>query len=211
MMNDDPTAREVLLSAVRILVEVAEAKDDYFAGYMRAVERLAVELARVLELGEEAQQKLRVAAILKDIGRIGLQDAVINKRGRLSASEQKHIQSHVHLSEKIVAGLFQDEELCSLVRHHHEWYDGMGYPDGLAGERISLGARILGVADAFVAMTQDRSYRSARTVSEALHEISAKSGSQFCPTVVASLLIIIHPELVESDQGRASPETAEDS
>jgi len=186
--KDQPAATQVLSKAIQALVEVLEAKDKFFVGYTKAVMELSDRLAAALSLPEKLRQTLRLAALLHDIGRVGLRDEVVNKQGRLTAEEQAHIASHVVIGEQILVHLFSDKEILSLVRHHHEWYNGKGYPEGLSGEAIPLGARILAVADACVAMTQDRPHRARKSDKEALREICAQTGAQFCPQVVAALM-----------------------
>lgn len=197
-MNKSSDGQQALLGTIRALIEFAEAQDKHFAGYTKAVGDLAGQLATVLSLSEQSKQKLRMAALLHDLGRIGLRQEVLNKNGPLSPAEEEHLRSHVALGGKALAHVIDDEETLAMIRHHHEWYDGRGYPDRLSGEAIPLGARLLAVADAFVAMTQTRPHRPAKGADQALQEIRQGAGKQFCPRGVEALV-----KVMESPQAEA--------
>jgi len=187
-MSDATDKQEAFVGAIRALIEIVEAQDEYFVGYTKAVGGLAARLAAALSLSEQARQRLRMAALLHDIGRIGLRSDVVNKEGALSPSEKEHIQSHVVLGERVLRHVLHDEETLSLIRHHHECYNGQGYPDKLSGEAIPLESRILAVADAFVAMTQTRPHRPARSAEKACRDVQEGAGTQFCSRVVDALV-----------------------
>ena len=118
----------------------------------------------------------------------GIREAIIHKEKSLNEAEFEHITTHAALGEKILAPVIDDPAILEMVRHHHEWYDGSGYPDGLAGDQISCGARILSVADMYDAMTSDRPYRIAVSHDIAVGELSRQSGIQFDPGVVDGCL-----------------------
>src|SRR3954452_25320708 len=151
-------------------------------GHARRVARYAAATAGRLSLPREMVAKVRRAAILHDIGKVQVSAAIIDKPGQLSDEEYESVQAHAEAGAEMLAGL--DPELAAIVRHHHERVDGRGYPDGLAGEEIPLGARIIAVADTFDALTSRRPYRSARRRRQALALLVAEAGSQLDPGVV---------------------------
>jgi HD-GYP domain-containing protein (c-di-GMP phosphodiesterase class II) len=126
--------------------------------------------------------------VIHDIGKIGVPDSVLLKRGELDGGEREAIREHPVTASYILADLELPQIVKQMARSHHERFDGSGYPDGLTGEEIPLAARVLSVADALDAMTSDRPYRRALPLDEALKEIEAKAGTQFCPTVVSALV-----------------------
>jgi response regulator RpfG family c-di-GMP phosphodiesterase len=191
---------------IRALVTVLEAKDKYTEGHSVRVTRYAVEIARALGLPEATIGVIRYGGILHDVGKVGIVDAVLQKPGRLTAEELRHIQQHPVLGWAIIAPLSFLREEALVVRHHHEWYDGRGYPDGLAGEAIPLTARVLAVADAFDAMTSTRPYRPALRVAEAVAELEKGAASgQFDPTIVRAFVEVLtrDPALARLAEGRA--------
>ena len=192
----------MLSKAIHALIEVLEAKDACSVGFAKEVARVSDRLAGAMGLADDSRQAVCLAALLHDVGRVALRDDVIHKNGRLTSEELDHVKTHPVISEHILRHLFSSPEVLSAVRHHHEWYDGLGYPAGLAGEAIPLGARILSVADGFVAMTQERPHRRCWSVEEALREIEARSGRQFCPAVVSVLREVVAGE--SSGRGRSA-------
>jgi len=183
--------RQMLGRAIHALVEIMEAKDKYSVGYAREVAALAERVGAVMGLAERAVHAMRIGALLHDVGRVGLRDEVVNKGGPLNVHEQAHIATHPVVGEQILKHLFDDPEILSVVRHHHEWYNGRGYPDALAEDVIPLTARIVAVADAYVAITQDRPHRLRKSPRAAVREICTRTGTQFCPKVVGSLLEVM--------------------
>ncbi len=175
--------RRMFISSVRTHAHTIEAKDSYTKGHCERVEQISMLLAG--EMGMESQQEFEfsVACILHDIGKIGVPEQILNKPGKLTEEEQLIMNRHPEIGGEIVRQMY-GLNLSPVVRHHHEWFDGSGYPDGLSGEKIPLGARIIAVADAFDAMTTSRPYREGRTFAEALAEVKAYSGRQFDPNVV---------------------------
>jgi HD-GYP domain-containing protein (c-di-GMP phosphodiesterase class II) len=147
------------------------------------VTETAVATAKELNLSEESIEKIRLAGLIHDIGKIGVKGTVLNKPGGLIEEEYQHIKSHPGVGEHILNPIVDDEEILKIVRHHHERYDGNGYPDGLKGEQIPLGARILAVADTYDAMTSERPYREAMSIEVACAEIKHGKGTQFDPAV----------------------------
>ncbi|HEY3358994.1 MAG TPA: GAF domain-containing protein [Polyangia bacterium] len=176
---------------IRSLAYALEARDAYTRGHSERVTAFALKIADELGLGPEQRQILAHAGMLHDIGKIGVADAILNKPYILSEDDRKIIENHPQFGGTILAPIRFLAEVQVLVRHHHERYDGSGYPDHLAGEAIPLGARIIAVGDAYDAMTSDRPYRKALSHADALAEIRAKSGSQFDPRMVEIFLRII--------------------
>lgn len=171
------------------LANALEAKDNYTANHASEVADLAVELGRELGLGEEALEQLRYAAIFHDIGKIAIPDAILNKPGPLDEDEREVMMRHPVIGAEMIEPIpFLAAEVREMVRHDHEHFDGSGYPDGLAGERIPLGARIILVVDSYHAMTSDRPYREAMASEEAKAELARCSGTQFDPAVVGAFV-----------------------
>ena len=157
------------------------------AEHSRCVATVAVRVGRRLRLGAVELHDLRYAAELHDLGKVGLPDAVLLKPGPLAADEWDLVRQHPALGEELVGVLPELAPAARFVRHHHERIDGGGYPDGLRGEAIPEASRVLAVADAFVAMAEDRPYRAALDPDEAAEELRAGSGTQFDARVVEAL------------------------
>jgi hypothetical protein len=175
------------LQTITSLARTIEAKDPYTGGHVERVADYAVALARELGFDEEALAAVAVGSIVHDIGKVGIPDQVLLKPGRLDDAEWAEMQRHPRISSYILDELELPDVVKQMARHHHERYDGRGYPDGLAGEAIPLAARILSVADALDAMTSDRLYRGALSFEQAVSEIRRHAGSQYCPRVVGAL------------------------
>lgn len=173
-----PFSAEELLE---ILAAVVDAKDPYTAGHSRRVALLSVAVADQMALGEEIRGHLWAAGYLHDIGKLGVPLRILTKPGRLSEEEMATVRTHTGLGGDVLAGVTALEHLAPAARHHHERWDGAGYPDGLEGEAIPLLARILAVADSYDAMTTSRAYRGSRGHLVAMEEIVHEAGSQFAP------------------------------
>jgi len=182
--------RASFLNAITALAYALEAKDIYTSGHSQRVTEISVAIARELGMPQDSIDKIRLAGLVHDIGKIGIRESVLNKPASLTDEESKHIKSHCEAGERILTPIVEDEEILKAVRHHHERYDGMGYPDGLRGEQIPLGARILAVADTFDAMTSERPYRAAMSDEAACAEIERCKGTQFDPEVADAFLRI---------------------
>ena len=172
------------LSGIQSLVRALEAKDPLTRGHSDRVAEFAAALAAGFP-GVDPEM-VRLGARLHDIGKIGIRSTVLRKPGPLTVDERDHIRSHPSIGEQILAPMLEERIILDIVRHHHERWDGRGYPDGLAGEAIPLAARIVAVADSFDAMTTHRPYRPARTAEQAVAEIEAEAGHQFDPAVAAA-------------------------
>jgi HD-GYP domain-containing protein (c-di-GMP phosphodiesterase class II) len=171
-----------------LLGDVVESDDAYTGSHSRDVVNLAIEVGRRMRLDEETLRDLEFSALLHDIGKIAVPKEIINKPGRLTASEWEVMKRHTIDGQRMlenVGGVLA--RVGAIVRASHEDYDGTGYPDGLAGEEIPIEARICSACDAFSAMTTDRPYRPAMPAAEALAELRRCSGTQFDPVVIATL------------------------
>jgi putative nucleotidyltransferase with HDIG domain len=174
-------------AALEALSATVDARDTYTAGHSRSVRELALTLGRELALPPAALDRLAQAALLHDIGKIGVPDTVLLKDGPLSQQEWQLMRAHAEDGARIIERLGYLDDVVPAIRHHHERFDGRGYPDGLLGDSIPLAARIIHVADALDAMVTKRVYRPARTGEEALAEIRTGRGTDFCPRCVDAL------------------------
>lgn len=175
---------ELLSGIVRALTSAIDAKDRYTCGHSDRVARVAVTLARELGCGPKAQETVYLSGLLHDIGKIGISDAVLGKPGGLTAEEYEHIKTHVLIGHRILIDLSSLDEVLPVVRHHHESWDGAGYPQRLKGEEIPLLARIVAVADSFDAMGSDRPYRRGMADDKIDAIFREGAGKQWDPRVV---------------------------
>jgi putative nucleotidyltransferase with HDIG domain len=180
--------RKVLIETMEAFALAVEAKDPYTHGHSRRVSILAEKVCREMGLGEAACETVRIAGILHDIGKIGMPEQVLRKPGRLTGAELEIFKRHSQLGSRIVSAVTELEEVGRAILHHHERYDGGGYPDRLVGERIPLLSRILAVCDAYDAMTSDRPYRDCVPHAQAIDEIARNQGKQFDPAVAQAFL-----------------------
>jgi len=174
-----------LADTITALAFVIEAKDPYTRGHSEEVSWWAAKIARQVGLSEAEIEDIKLAAIVHDIGKIHVPEGLLQKPTLLTSDEFEKIKSHATWGAKILEVL-KEKGLARIVRHHHERYDGQGYPDHLMGEEIPLGARILAVAESFHCMVRGSSYRAPRTVEAALAELHSCSGTQLDPRVVAA-------------------------
>ncbi|HET7840792.1 MAG TPA: diguanylate cyclase, partial [Terriglobia bacterium] len=179
-----------LLDTVTALAFAIDAKDHYTQGHSQAVSRLAAQVARQLGLGEAEVEEIRLAGILHDIGKIGVPETLLNKPSTLTPDEYEIMKTHATLGWKILEPLRVNsiERIRRMVRHHHERFNGKGYPDGLKGDDIPLGARIISIADSFDTMVSRRVYKEGLPVAEALAEIERDRGEHFDSTLVDAFL-----------------------
>jgi HD-GYP domain-containing protein (c-di-GMP phosphodiesterase class II) len=174
------------MDAMESLAAVVDARDAYTAGHSRRVQLVAVAIARELGADGGELESISYAALFHDIGKLAVPDSVLLKQGPLDESEWWNVHRHPVEGERIIGHLGFLLGAAPAIRHHHERFDGAGYPDGLAGQEIPLGARVLHVADAFDSMISSRVYRSGLPLEEAVAELRAESGKQFCPVCVAA-------------------------
>ena len=172
-------------------VDMIEQRDTYTAGHTERVAHYCLLIARQMGLGLEEKKKLYKAAILHDIGKVATPDSVLLKPGKLTELDYDLIKLHAFAGYEMLSQIEMYQELAVIIRHHHERYDGAGYPDGLKGEEIPPLSRIMAVGDAFDAMTTNRIYKPKKKISEAMAELRAYSGSQFDPEVVKAALVVL--------------------
>ncbi len=182
---------EQIVGAVETLVGALEAKDLYLGEHLRAVSRLALRIGSEVSLPQEQMEALVNGALLHDVGKIGIPDQILHKPGRLTNEEYELIKRHPTLGAEIIAPIKDLIPAAQVVRHHHERFDGKGYPDALRGEEIPLIARVVSVADAFDSMIRGRPYGYGISQEAALEEIEGNSGTQFDPRIVRALLKVV--------------------
>ena len=175
---------ESLLETVETLNAAVEARDPYTAGHSQRVRRVALAVGRSLGLAPKRLGVLSTAALFHDVGKIGIPDSILTKAGPLEPSEAAVMREHVLRGAEIAAKVSSFQEAVPAIRHHHERWDGLGYPDGLSGEEIPVEAAIIGLADAWDAMTTNRPYATALSLNDALMQIRSGRGKQFSPVVV---------------------------
>ena len=174
---------------IKALAGAIDAKDPYTCGHSQRVCDYAMLAANALDMNGEARETLEYAATLHDIGKIGVDDAILRKPGRLNPRERAAIESHPVIGAAIVRSIPFLHHTENLILYHHERLDGSGYPHRLAGDSIPLGARIIAVADAFDTMTTERPYHRPMTINEAMMELQRCSGTQFCPTALDAFAV----------------------
>ena len=179
-------AREARLRAAEHLIRAVDVKDTYTGEHSQSVARLVKGIAEELGLGPAVVEQVRLAGLLHDLGKLGIPDQILRKPGRLTPQEESVVRTHPALGHSLLDGL-ELEPIDAWILHHHEHWDGSGYPHGLAGEEIPLGSRIILVADAYDAMLSERSYRRATNAEEAVRELRRMAGEQFDPKVVRAL------------------------
>ncbi len=182
--------RDLFLDTITVLAQAVEMKDQYTGGHTLRVSTYALLLAQKLELSEDDINLIRIGTPLHDIGKIGIDDAILRKPDKLTPQEFEIMKTHTVKGAEIVATVPDLRPIIPIVRHHHERWDGRGYPDGLQGDAISLLARVVGLVDAFDAMTSDRPYRQGMPPGAAFAEIARQSGKQFDPTCAAAFASI---------------------
>jgi putative two-component system response regulator len=180
--------RKAQLDSLKILIGAIEAKDPYTRGHSERVSRMVVQIGKKLNLKGQRLETLEYGALLHDIGKIGIRESVLQKKGPLTPEEYCHVQEHSLIAVKILEGVDFFKETIPMIHHHHEHVDGGGYPDGLIGESIPLEARIIAVADAFDAMTSVRPHRGQMSVEDTLREMRRFKGRQFDSGILDILL-----------------------
>jgi putative two-component system response regulator len=194
---------------ISALANAVEAKDALTEQHCERLSTLANQLGVAIGLTDAELRPLIFGAMLHDIGKIGVRDAILNKPGPLTPGEWAEMRRHPLIGERICEPLTSSRAFAPVIRHHHERWDGHGYPDRLRGEAIPIGARIVGLADAFDAIVHERPYRAARSVEEALDELRAQAGRQFDPALVTAFVPLIDapPRAIAEPVGLPGPRT----
>jgi diguanylate cyclase (GGDEF)-like protein/putative nucleotidyltransferase with HDIG domain len=183
-----------VVETVTSLALAIDAKDQYTQGHSQKVSAYAVMIARGLEMSPAEIEEIRLAALLHDIGKVGIPEAILNKSGPLDATEWETMKTHTELGAKILEPLKPMSRIREMVRHHHEFYDGTGYPLRLEGEKIPHGARVIAIADAYDTITSERAYKKARTIEDALTELERCAANQFDPDIVRVFVDVMRRE-----------------
>jgi putative nucleotidyltransferase with HDIG domain len=202
LMESYRRLEESSLEAIESLNATVDAKDPYTAGHSARVQRIAVAVAEELGVPAQRLDAVRYGGLFHDIGKIAVPDSVLTKAGPLDDDEFAVVQRHPADGAEIVSHFSRLREAVPLIRHHHERWDGKGYPDRLAGDEIPPEACVVGLADAWDAMTTDRPYRAALSVEEAAAEVRKCRGTQFSPAVVDAFFAAFRrqPALFEPDE-----------
>jgi putative nucleotidyltransferase with HDIG domain len=201
------TGQQTYLGFARVLASTLEEKDPYISGHSERVCSYSDLIARRVSLPSADRNELQIAAYLHDIGKIGISNRFINKKGALVATDWAIIKQHTRKAVELLASLNLSATILSYIEHHHEHFNGMGYPDGLKGNEIPLGARIIAVSDAYDSMTSNRPYRKTLSKEEAMRELLKWAGRQFDPNLVSvffGILTEMNNETYGREQLRAS-------
>jgi len=202
--------RELFIGSIRAFAAAIDAKDPYTRGHSERVASMSRTIARHLSLTEEIQQKIWIAALLHDVGKIGVEDEILRKVGQLTDDEYEQMKQHTVIGAEIMASIEPLREMLPVIRWHHEAWNGRGYPDGKKGEEIPLWARIVAVADTFDAITTNRPYQKAFSMEEAISIITKLTGSRFDAKVVTAFFQSYESgDLRAPDPGPAPREAAE--
>lgn len=186
---------ETYYNTLVMLARIVEAKDSYSAGHLERVFYYMQQVANKLNVDEDTKKILAGGALLHDLGKVGIEDSILKKKGTLTTEEYAIMKQHCVIGENILKPLRSMSKLSSMVRHHHEMYDGTGYPDGLKGEAIPFAARVLAVIDMYDAITTDRPYRDLVSKEEAIRMLKAHAGTKLDPK-----LVTIFVELITKDE-----------
>lgn len=193
--------KEFIEKTLLLFANTIEAKDSYTKGHSLRVAIYSMELAKRMELSESEQEIVYYCAILHDVGKVGIPDSILHKPGKLTDEERKVIQSHTTIGSDIFRGFPYIPDIETIVRHHHERYDGNGYPDQLKGKAIPYLSRIICVADCFDAMTSNRCYRDKIDINKVKKELVDCSGTQFDPEIVPFMLQMIEDGFAPTEEG----------
>ncbi len=191
LLKMEGRVNQTLLESIYAFAKTIEAKDYYTSEHGENMVSIAVEIGKKLNISEKELENLKHAAILHDLGKIGIPDKILHKKGKLNEKELKKIRTHPQIGAEIIRSVHFLSAVVPIVLHHHERFDGLGYSSGLKGEDILLGARIIAVADVYQALVSDRPYRKAYSKKEALKIIQDGAGTQFDPEIVKIFLEIL--------------------
>lgn len=196
--------RNTYLNTIEALVQALEAKDSYTSGHSTRVAQWSVKLAEELKLSDDRIEFIKYAGILHDIGKIGVSESILNKKGILEDSEWEQIRNHPVIGQNIIKSIDFLFDVGLVVRHHHERYDGSGYPEGIKSEQIPLESRIISVADAYDAMTTSRSYRKEIASVDAVIELQRVAGTQLDPKIVEVFCRLVQQETPQLEKAQAA-------
>jgi len=191
---EDEGLPPAVVETVTSLALAIDAKDQYTQGHSQKVSAYAVMIAQALNMSTPEVEEIRLAALLHDIGKVGIPEVILNKSGPLDAAEWETMKTHTELGAKILEPLKPMSRIRDMVRHHHEFYDGTGYPIRLEGEQIPYGARVIAIADAYDTITSERAYKKARTIEDALAELERCAANQFDPEIVRVFVEVMRRE-----------------
>lgn len=200
LISDFSRFKEFFFSFTDRLLQVFEVNDKYFFNNDHLVATISRKVAEKMGLEERLADAIQISALIRDIGKVGIQHQIVDEKRRLGKEEFTIIKSHPLNTVQIMKGIGFPWNVEAIITHHHEHYDGNGYPEGLKGREIPLGSRIISIVDSYVAMTTDRPYRKALSREEAIQEILRKAGTQFDPEVVEVFLSVIQEELQVTDR-----------
>jgi putative nucleotidyltransferase with HDIG domain len=195
---------EAYLGTVGMLADAVETKDPYTSGHCEQVSHFALGMARELGLDERASETVRLAALLHDVGKICISDGILNKPGPLLPEEREVVKAHARIGAELMRNLPALASVAEVVLHHHEHYDGGGYPDGLVGDDIPIGSRIVAVIDSYCAMIDRRSYKASLGNEESRAELLRCAGTQFEPALVDAFLRVLDAQA--ATPGSAAPD-----
>jgi HD-GYP domain-containing protein (c-di-GMP phosphodiesterase class II) len=182
---------EMSIGTIHALINAMEAKDIYLRGHSERIAELAATIGEALGLDPDTVENVRVAGRLHDVGQIGIREAILNKPGPLTPDEYEHVKEHVRISVEILGPLTIVRGALQYIQDHHERWDGQGYPNGKAGDKISIGGRILAAADAFDALTSHRAYREPRSPKDTLTYLESHVGGLLDPRIYEALTSVV--------------------
>jgi putative two-component system response regulator len=178
----------IVMDTLTSLALAVDAKDQFTQGHSHKVSSYAVLIAEAIGLQGPEIEEVRLGGILHDVGKVGIVESILNKNGPLNPDEWEMMKRHVDYGAKLLEPLRGTERVREMVAHHHEFFDGSGYPQGLAGGQIPVGARIIAIADAYDTITSERTYKKARTPEEAFQELDRCGNAQFDPELVRKFI-----------------------
>jgi putative nucleotidyltransferase with HDIG domain len=190
------------------LSEIIDLRDPFVLGHSKQVSWYAAQIAQSLGLNEKQVDLIRKAGLLHDIGKLGISMEILTKPARLTAEEYEIVKGHAALGSELIKNSPSLRSLVPIIRHHHEFYNGMGYPDRISGNQICVEARIVAIADAIEAMTSVRPYRKALKTGQVIEELKRSSGTQFDPLVVKEAVKILETTLAEDDRETVTIESS---
>lgn len=199
-MEQRQQLHDLTYQTIAALGEAIDARDPYTGGHCHRLADYSIAIAQEMGLSRDVQEKIRFGSYLHDVGKVGVADTILKKPGPLTIQEYAEIKQHPYIGSQLIKRIPMLSEVAPIVYHHHERYDGSGYPDGISGERIPIEARIIGVVDAFDAMTNERPYRKGMILEEACQELENGKGTQFDPQVVEAFLRVLEKGLGVADR-----------